>query len=120
MFLPNVAIEETGIAQVANINQFPRRDGDEHLILRVELSILVGEKSLHLGAGTYNLHYDTYPVLPHNGYLRLASLPLIFKFILKKTVLQLNIVDVCTCTCTTDTNVHVHVLLILMYLYMYY
>ena len=54
----NVANEEAGIAQVANINQFSRdqqlyipskRCGDEYLlILKVELSILIGKKSLHL------------------------------------------------------------------------
>ena len=54
----NVANEEAGIAQVANINQFSRDQqlyipskgcGDEYLlILKVELSILIGKKSLHL------------------------------------------------------------------------
>ena len=67
MFLPNVANEEAGIAQVANINQFPRRDGDEHLILRVELSILVGEKSLHLAGlepTTFiMIHIQCYPTM---------------------------------------------------------
>ena len=53
--LPNVANEEAGIAQVAPAPQDRRLYipsegcGDEHfLILRVELSILMGEKSLHL------------------------------------------------------------------------
>ena len=67
MFLPNVANEEAGIAQVAIINQFPRRDGDEHLILRVELSILVGEKSLHqagLEPTTFiMIHTQCYPTM---------------------------------------------------------
>ena len=50
----NVANEEAGIAQVANINQFSRDQqlyipskgcGDEYLlILKVELSILIGKK----------------------------------------------------------------------------
>ena len=54
----NVANEEAGIAQVANINQFSRDQqlyipskgcGDEYLlIVKVELSILIGKKSLHL------------------------------------------------------------------------
>ena len=72
-----MANEEAGIAEVANVNQLPGTDGlyipsegygDEHLlILSVELSILMGEKSLHLVGlepATFRLQASTLTTRP--------------------------------------------------------